>query len=153
MTRSCLMPQWTLTCSVSLRKSQLLVSAQAADEDEEASGEQSALVTAKVGAVAAIGRLVAFGVVPQAAWLGPALLSHFVAHGKAVADAVKDVIRYCGPIATTFLHKLLCVCERSPSGSAPDISYGTTRQTCYEQTNLFKVTLQRLETYVFSVES
>ena len=69
-------------------------SAQAADEDGEAGAKPSALLTAKVGAVAAIGRLVAFGAVPKAAWLGPALLSHFVAHGKAVADAMKDVIRY-----------------------------------------------------------
>ena len=30
------------------------------------------------------------------AWLGPALLSHYVAHGKEVADAVKDVCRCRG---------------------------------------------------------
>jgi hypothetical protein len=51
--------------------------------------------------VAAVGRLVAFNAVPEAAWLGPALLSHFVAHGKAVADAMKDVTRYKAFFETT----------------------------------------------------
>ena len=40
-----------------------------------------------------LGRLVAHGVLPDSAWLGPALLSHFVAHGKAVESAIKDVCR------------------------------------------------------------
>ena len=70
---------------------------QAVDQAEEGGAEQNALMTAKVGAVAAVGRLVAFGALPEAAWLGPALLSHFVAHGKAVADAMKDVTRYRDP--------------------------------------------------------
>ncbi len=51
--------------------------------------------------MAAVGRLVAFNAVPEAAWLGPALLSHFVAHGKAVADAMKDVTRYKAFFETT----------------------------------------------------
>ena len=48
---------------------------------------------AKVAVVLSLGRLVAYGVLPDAAWLGPALLSHYVAHGKAVENAIKDICR------------------------------------------------------------
>lgn len=55
-------------------------------------GVQEAAIGAKVAAVSVMGRLVTVGSAP--AWLGPALLSHYVAHGKEVADAVKDVCRW-----------------------------------------------------------
>ena len=68
--------------------------AEAPAEDSQSGLGQQGLEALKVGAVTAVGRLVAFGAVSEASWLGPALLSHFVAHGKAVTDAVKDVARY-----------------------------------------------------------
>ena len=67
--------------------------AESAGEDSQSDPAQQALEALKVGAIAAVGRLVAFGAAPGASWLGPTLLSRFVAHGKAVADAVKDVAR------------------------------------------------------------
>ncbi len=70
--------------------------AESVAEDSQPDPAQQALAAVKVGAVAAVGRLVAFGAAPEASWLGPALLSRFVAHGRAVTDAVKDVAR-CFP--------------------------------------------------------
>ena len=49
---------------------------------------------AKLTAVGAMGRLVAAGSAMGPTWLGPALLSHYVAHGKEVADAVKEICRW-----------------------------------------------------------
>jgi len=72
---------------------QLHRQAEGAAEDSQSDPAQQAVEALKVGAVAAVGRLVAFGAVPEASWLGPTLLSRFVAHGKAVTDAVKDVAR------------------------------------------------------------
>ena len=43
--------------------------------------------------VLSLGRLVAYGVLPDAPWLGPVLLSHYVAHGKGVESAIKEVCR------------------------------------------------------------
>lgn len=58
-------------------------------------GEQEAVVAAKVGVVGAMGRLLLLGdSATSPAWLGPALLSHYVAHGKEVADAIKEVCRW-----------------------------------------------------------
>ena len=71
--------------------------AEATAEDSQADSAQQVLEAVKVGAITAVGRLVAFSALPEASWLGPALLSRFVAHGKAVTDAVKDIAR-CGNV-------------------------------------------------------
>jgi hypothetical protein len=55
---------------------------------------QEAVMGAKLTAVGAMGRLVAAGSAMGPTWLGPALLSHYVAHGKEVADAVKEICRW-----------------------------------------------------------
>ena len=63
---------------------------------------QEEATAAKVGAVVAVGRLVAYGALPQHPWLAPALVSRYMAHGKEVADTIKDVCR-CTPAGPRWL--------------------------------------------------
>ncbi len=56
---------------------------------------QEALEARQEAAVLVVGRLVAFGCVGRdsAKWLVPQLLSHFVAHGKRVEAAIKEIAK------------------------------------------------------------